>query len=372
MDPGAPYRSLGTEIDAAVREVLSSGRFVLGPNVAELEREIAAYLGVKHAIGVASGTDALLLALRAAGIGPGDDVLIPAFTFLATASAVLLAGARPVLVDVNPTTYCLDVQQLVKRVTPRSKAVIPVHLYGHPVAMTELMEFAWEWGLKVIEDNAQAFGAAYEGRKTGGIGDIGCLSFFPSENLGACGDGGMVTTNDGVIAERIRMLRTHGWRQKHFPELLGYNSRLDEMQAAILRVKLRHVDGWNERRRELARLYDRRFAQLGIAGPVETLSARHVYHLYSISLPNRDRVIRVLQQKGIASGVYYPRPLHRTSLFAPLGFGDGAFPVAERASRELLALPLYPEMTAEQVDEVVDAVAASLAESALVPAGVVA
>lgn len=249
MDMVAQYRSIQSEIDEAIRQVLEAGQFILGPNVAALEKEIAVYLGVKRGVGVASGTDALLLAMRALEIGDGDEVIVPSYTFFATAGAVLLAGATPVCVDVEPKNYTIDVQQIAERITPRTKAIIPVHLYGHPAEMTAVMELARTHGLKVIEDNAQAFGAEYRGRKTGSMGDVACLSFFPSKNLGGCGDGGMVVTNDDQLADRVRMLRAHGWRKKYFPEMLGYNSRLDELQAAILRVKLRHIDEWNQRRR---------------------------------------------------------------------------------------------------------------------------
>ena len=361
IDLVAQYRAIQPEIDKAIRQVLVSGRFILGPNVEALEQEVAAYLGVKHAVGMASGTDALVLGLRALGIGPGDEVIVPTYTFFATAEAVMLLGATPVFVDIEPDTYCLDVQQVAERITARTKAVIPVHLYGHPADMTPLLELAQAYGLKVIEDNAQAFGAEYGGHKTGSLGDVGCLSFFPSKNLGAYGDGGMVTTNDGEVAERVRMLRTHGWRKKYYPEVTGYNSRLDELQAAILRVKLRHLDGWNERRRDLASRYTERLSGLGLGVPCEVPQARHVYHLYIIRVKGRDRVQQYLKEAGIASGVYYPQPLHLMKTCRPLGFKEGDFPVAEQASRETLAIPLYPEMSEEQLQEVVAALEHAMA-----------
>ena len=363
IDLVAQYRAIQPEIDEAVHQVLESGRFILGPNVAALEQEVATYLGVKHAVGVASGTDALVLALRALGIGSGDEVIVPTYTFFATVEAVMLAGATPVLVDIEADTYCLDVRQVAERITARTKAVIPVHLYGHPANMTPLLELAQDYGFKVVEDNAQAFGAVYGGRKTGSLGDVGCLSFFPSKNLGAYGDGGMVVTHDDKVAERLRMLRTHGWQRKYYPELMGYNSRLDELQAAILRVKLRHLDGWNDRRRDLARQYEQQLSSLGVGVPYEARSARHVYHLYVIRVKDRDKVQRCLKEAGIASAVYYPQPLHLTEPCRPLGLKEGYFPTAERASQETLAIPLYPEMSEKQLDAVV----ATLERAAIVP-----
>lgn len=353
IDLVAQYRAIQPKIDQAIRQVLESGQFILGPNVAALEEEAAGYLGVKHAVGVASGTDALVLALRALRIGPGDEVIVPAYTFFATAEAVMLVGAKPVFVDIEADTCCLNVRQVAERLTTRTKAVIPVHLYGHPADMTALLDLARSHGLKVIEDNAQAFGAECGGCKTGSLGDVGCLSFFPSKNLGAYGDGGMVVTDDGEVAEGVRMLRTHGWRKRYHPELMGYNSRLDELQAAILRVKLRHVDEWNERRRHLARRYGDQLSGLGLGVPYEAPHARHVYHLYVIRVKERDRVRRCLKDAGIACAVYYPQPLHLTEPCRPLGYPEGSFPEAEQASQEMLAIPLYPEMSEEQLQEVV-------------------
>jgi dTDP-4-amino-4,6-dideoxygalactose transaminase len=355
IDLVAQYRAIKLEIDETIQQVLEDGQFILGPNVAALEQEVAAYLGVKHAVGVASGTDALVLALRALGIGLGDEVLVPAYTFFATAEAVMLVGATPVFVDIESDTYCLDVQQVAKRISARTKAVIPVHLYGHPADMTPLLELVRTYGLKVIEDNAQSFGAEYCGHKTGGLGDVGCLSFFPTKNLGAYGDGGMVVTSDSEVAERVRMLRTHGWRGKYHPEMIGYNSRLDELQAAALRVKLRHLDAWNERRRDLAQQYTEQLSSLSIGVPFEAPQARHVYHLYVIRVKERDKVQQCLKEAGIASGVYYPQPLHLTEPCRSLGFKEGDLPVAEQTSQETLAIPLYPEISAEQLQEVVAA-----------------
>jgi len=363
LDLKAQYRAIQSEIDGAIQQVLESGHFVLGPNVQALEEEVAAYLGVKHAIGVASGTDALIISLESLGIGAGDEVIVPSYTFFATAEAVLQVGARPVFVDIEPNTFCLDVQQITENLTPQTKAVIPVHMYGHPAPMGPLLELARSHGFKVIEDNAQAMGAEFDGRKTGSLGDAGCLSFFPSKNLGAYGDGGMVVTNDAEIEERARMLRTHGWREKYFPETTGYNSRLDELQAAILRIKLNHLDAWNQRRREVAAQYKKQLSDLGIGVPDEAGSVKHVFHLFVVRLRQRDQVLHYLREKGIGSAVYYPHPLHLTQPCQFLGLKEGDLPVTEQMSRETLAIPLYPEMTDPEVQEVVAALEGAMVGS---------
>jgi dTDP-4-amino-4,6-dideoxygalactose transaminase len=352
LDLVAQYHTVKTEMDEAVLGVLESGRFILGPNVSALEQEVAAYLGVKHAIGVASGTDALVIALRAAGVEPGDEVIVPTFSFFATAGTVMTVGARPVFVDIHPETYLMDVAAIEPVITSKTKAIIPVHLYGQPADMDEIMAIAERHGLKVIEDNAQAFGADYKGKKTAAIGDVGCLSFFPSKNLGGYGDAGMVTTNDAGIAETVRMLRTHGWKKKYFPEILGYNSRLDAIQAAILRIKLKHLDDWNARRAEIAHEYSRYLGRLGLRVPVEAPGRTHVYHLYMVAFEERDWVQQQLKEAGIASEVYYPQPLHLAAPCRALGTYEGQFPVSEGCSRKLLALPVYPELTGTQMEEV--------------------
>ncbi len=356
VDLTAQYHSIKEEIDTAVHATLESGHFILGPTVSNFEENIASYLGMHHAIGLASGTDALVLALRALNIGVGDEVIVPAYTFFATAGAVMSVGAMPVFVDIDPVTYEMDVAQIKDRITPKTKAIIPVHLYGHPADMDPILELARSYGFKVIEDNAQAFGATYRGKKTGSIGDIGCLSFFPTKNLGAYGDGGMVVTRNATLAERIRMLRTHGWKKKYFSEELGYNSRLDALQAAILQAKLPHVDAWNEKRRSLARSYSEQLAPLGVTVPVECEWGWHVYHLYIIRSERRDELQAFLKQKGIASEIYYPLPPHLSTPCRKLGYQEGNYPHAERASQETLALPLYPELTVQQQAEVVVAV----------------
>ncbi len=356
LDLVAQYHSIKEEMNAAVLGVLESGRFILGSNVSALEQEIATYLGVKHAIGVASGTDALVIALRAAGVEPGDEVIVPAFSFFATAGTVMTIGARPVFVDINPNTYLIDTTAIEAAITPRTKAIIPVHLYGQPADMDEIMAIAKKHRLKVIEDNAQAIGAEYKGKKTAAIGDIGCLSFFPSKNLGAYGDGGMVTTNDDGVAEKVRMLRMHGWKKKYFPEMLGYNSRLDEIQAAVLRVKLKYLNVWNARRREIAREYSKHLKELRLHVPVEAPDRTHVYHLYMVAFDERDLVQQTLKEAGIASEVYYPQPLHLAEPSRNFGTGEGQCPVAEQCAKTLLALPVYPDMTATQLEEVLSAV----------------
>jgi dTDP-4-amino-4,6-dideoxygalactose transaminase len=356
LDLKAQYRAIQPEIEEAFHQVLESGQFILGINVKALEQEVAAYLGSHYAAGVGSGTDALVLALRAMDIGMGDEVIVPTYTFFATAEAVMLVGATPVFVDIDPRTYCLDVDQVKERITARTKAVIPVHLYGHAADLAPLLELSREHGFKILEDNAQAFGAEYKGRKTGSLGHASCLSFFPSKNLGAYGDAGMVVTNDSALAERVQMLRTHGWRTKYHPEQTGYNSRLDELQAAFLRVKLRYVDAWNERRRELAQQVSERLATLGIRIPYEAPQVKHVYHLYIIRMTDRAAAQRYLNEQGIGSAVYYPVPIHLTEPCRVYGYSEGDFLVAERASRETLALPLYPEMNEEQTDKLVTAV----------------
>jgi len=363
VDLTLQYQNIRPEVAAAVLEVLSSGAFVLGSRVKSFEEAVAAYLGVQHAVGVASGTDALWLALRACGIGPGDEVIVPAYTFFATAEAVTQAGATPVFADIEPASYGIDPGRLEACVTPRTRAVIPVHLYGCPADLAPLLRFAADHGLKVIEDNAQAFGAEYSGsrdcagKKTGSLGDAGCLSFFPTKNLGGCGDGGMVVTNDTAVAEKVRKLRNHGGLGKHTPEMIGWNSRLDELQAAILLVKLRHVDSWNRLRRSIADTYRELLNGLPLQHPRDPSYGSHVYHLYVVRLAARDRVKAHLDSLGIASAVYYPVPLHYTEPYR--GDSSQSLPEAERAARETLALPMFPEMTDEQIR----AVAAALRQA---------
>ncbi|GAB4567961.1 MAG: DegT/DnrJ/EryC1/StrS family aminotransferase [Anaerolineales bacterium] len=356
VDLTAQYHSIKKEIDAAVIATLESGHFILGPQVVKFEESVASYLGVNHAVGLASGTDALVIALRALNIGEDDEVIIPAYTFFATAGTVMSVGAKPVIVDVDPQSYQIDVSKIEAAITSKTKAIIPVHLYGHPAEMNPVLEIARKHDLKVIEDNAQGFGAEYLGKKTGSFGDIGCLSFFPTKNLGAYGDGGAVVTNDPALAERMRMLRTHGWKKKYYSEEVGYNSRLDALQAAILQAKFPHLDAWNQKRRELSQRYNKHLAPLGIVTPMECDWAKHVYHLYIIRVEKRDELQTFLRQKGVASEVYYPLPPHLAEPCRKFGYKEGDFPNAEKAAKETLALPLYPELTLEQQDEVISAV----------------
>lgn len=351
VDLKAQYRDLGPEIDAALRAVVASGQFVLGPAVEAFEREVAAYCGVRHAIAVASGTDALHLALRAAGIGPGDEVVTTAFTFIATAGAISQTGARPIFVDIDPATFNINPSLVEAAVTERTRAILPVHLYGQPADLAPIREVCRKHGLALIEDCAQSFGAEYGGRKSGAYGDMGCFSFYPSKNLGAYGDGGMVVTSDDAAAERLWRLRDHGRVAAYRHAMIGYNSRLDELQAAVLRVKFIHLDQYNRWRRENARRYGERLADSGVVTPVEDGKGFHVYHQYTIRTAYREAVRHALSAAGIASAVYYPVPLHRQEVYA----ADNAhakFPAAEAAAEQVLSLPMYPELTEEQIDEV--------------------
>ena len=349
------YKAIKPEIDKAIQRVVESGRFILGPEVEYFERELAEFCGVKHAIGVASGTDALFIALRALGIGPGDGVIVPSFTFFATAGAVANVGAIPIFCDIEPKTFNLDpdsVRAVLKEKRGcKPRAIIPVHLYGQMVEMDEIMEIAQEFGLYVIEDAAQAIGAEYKGQKAGSIGHLGCLSFFPTKNLGAYGDGGMVLTNDDKLAERVRMLRVHGSRPKYYHHMVGTNSRLDALQAAILRAKLPYLEQWTRARQELASRYDKFLHGLeGIEIPYRAQDRTHIFHQYTIRVLNgkRDALRAYLAQRGIGTEVYYPLPLHLQPCFRHLGYKEGDLPESEKASREVLSLPIFPELTEEE------------------------
>lgn len=343
------FEEIGPEIMAAVEKVLRSGHYILGPEVEAFEHEMAEYIGVKHAIGVANGSDALNISIMALGIGPGDEVLVPAFTFFATAGAVARTGATPVFCDIDLDTFNIDVEDARKRVTERTKAIIPVHLYGCPADMDGVMGLAKDFGLRVIEDAAQAIGAQYKGKRVGTFGDFSCLSFYPTKNLGACGDAGMVLTNNDELAERLRMLRVHGSKKKYHHEILGYNTRLDEVQAAILRVKLKRLDYWIERRIRVAQLYDSRLAEgIRIKTP-KSGPWRHVFHQYTIRCDGRDEVLRGLAQNGVGCTIYYPEPLHRQKAFS--GCGEGiSLTNAEISSKQVLSLPMYPELQPDVVE----------------------
>jgi len=362
-DLKAEYEEIRDEVNEAVLRVLASGRYILGPELEAFESEVANYLGVKHAIGVANGSDSLYLALRALNVGPGDEVIVPAFTFFATAGSVVRVGAMPVFADIRPDIYNLDPEDFAKRITRRTKAVIPVHLYGQPADMAEIMETAREHGLYVIEDAAQAFGARYRGQPAGTIGDVGCFSFFPTKNLGAYGDAGMVVTDDDDVADRVRLLRVHGARPKYYHHEVGINSRLDELQAAILRVKLRHVDRWNENRRAVADAYSQGLKRYSLDRILRLPTARpdrtHVFHQYVVAAINegvRRHLIGELEERGVSTLIYYPRPLTCQPALAVESYEKPLCPNAKLASSKVLALPLGSALTFSSVSSVVEGI----------------
>ena len=360
LDLTRQHEALSPHIERAVREVLRGGTYINGPNVTAFEQELAAYTGVPHAVGLNSGTDALYLALRALDIGPGDEVITTPFTFVATTEAIGMTGAKPVFVDIDPATFNIDPAAVEAAITPRTRAILPVHLYGQPADMNALVAVARRSHLAIVEDCAQSIGATVDGRKTGSIGTIGAFSFFPSKNLGACGDAGAIVTRDRALADRIRRLRAHGAAVKYYHDELGVNSRLDEIQAAILRVKLGHLEDWIERRRTIAAWYTvalNRFPEIVVAAALRNV--RHVYHQYTIRAPRREDVARLLRERGIQTMVYYPVPLHLQRVHAALGLREGAFPHCERAAAEVLSLPMFPELR----DTEIDAVVAALEES---------
>ena len=358
LDLSAQYAAIGTEIRTAVERVLASQQFVLGREGVALEEEMAALCGAAHGVGVASGTDALVLALRACGVQAADEVLLPAFTFVATGSAVSALGAKPVFADIRPDTYNLDPSELERRMTPRTRAIVVVHLYGLAADMDPILAFAKSHKLPLIEDNAQAIGASYKGRRTGSLGSVACLSFYPTKNLGAYGDAGMVVTNSAELAARVRILRNHGQAGKYLSSEPGWNSRLDEIQAAILRVKLRYLSNWQNARQSHATEYNRLFSQVrGVMPPLAPEGFEHVYHQYTIRIEQRDGLQKFLTERKIGSTVYYPYPLHLQPLYASLGHRPGDFPHAERAAQEVLSLPMFPELRREQIARVVGAVA---------------
>ena len=358
FDLSAQYAAIGAEIRTAIERVLSSQQFVLGREGAALEKEIAALCGVAHGVGVASGTDALILALRACGVRPGDEVLLPTSTFVATGSAVSALGAKPVFADIRPETYNLDPSDLERRVTPRTRAIIAVHLYGLAADMDPISAFAKSRKLPLIEDCAQAIGAIYKGRRTGSLGDAACFSFYPTKNLGAYGDAGMIVSNSAELAAHLRTLRNHGQTAKYRSSEPGWNSRLDEIQAAVLRVKLRHLAEWQRARRANAAEYACLLQQVpGIMPPHEPEGLEHVYHQYTIRSEQRDALQQHLALRRIGSTVYYPYPLHLQPLYAHLGHKGGDFPHAESAAHEVLSLPMYPELRKDQIARVVEAMA---------------
>ena len=352
LDLKAQYATISDDIQVAVSRVIANQGFILGPEVTACESEIAAYCGARHGIGVSSGTDALLAALMALEIGPGDEVITSPFTFFATAGAIARLGAIPVFADIDPISFNIDPDAIERVITPRSRAIIPVHLYGQCAHMDPILDLAKRHGLAVIEDAAQAIGSSYRGRPAGSMGTMACFSFFPSKNLGAFGDGGMVVTSDDQLAERLRTLRAHGSKPKYFHSMVGGNFRLDALQAAIVRVKLPYLERWTEARRRNAALYHNLLADLPDVVTPESRFERHVFNQYVIRVPERDRVQAALKERGIGTEIYYPLPLHLQECFASLGYPSGSMPQAEQAAKDVLALPIYPELRDDQIAEV--------------------
>ncbi len=352
LDLQAQYQSIKPEIDAAIARVLDSCQFVLGSEVAGFEQEFAAYCGTTECIALNSGTSALHLALLAAGVGPGDEVITVPFTFVASVAAVCYTGARPVLVDIDPRSFTMDPAAVEAAITPRTKAILPVHLYGQPADMDPIMEVARRKSLAVIEDAAQAHGAKYKGRPVGSIGDMACFSFYPGKNLGAYGEGGAVTANNAEHARTVRMLRDWGQDRKYHHILRGYNYRMEGFQGAILRVKLRYLEQWTEARRAVVAQYNQHLADAGVERPTEMPWARHVYHVYTLRTDDRDGLQSALQAEGIQTGIHYPVPVHLQPAYADLGYGRGGFPRSEEAAAQVLSLPLYPELSSAAVAEV--------------------
>lgn len=361
LDLQAQFAPIRQPILDAIARVADSQRFIMGPEVEAFEREVALVTDTKHAIGVSSGTDAVLAALMALGIGPGDEVVTSTFSFFATAGCVARLGAKPVLVDIEPETFNMDIVAAARACTARTRALLPVHLFGQSADMSAVLALADEYKLKVVEDAAQAIGASDHGGVVGGIGDLGCFSFFPSKNLGAFGDAGLVTTNNDALADRVRLLRNHGMEPKYYHSIVGGNFRLDALQAAVLRVKLPYLASWTEARQANAARYRQMFADAGltaaVALPAERPDRRHIYNQFVIRVPDRDGLKRHLEANGVGTEIYYPVPFHLQECFAHLGHKPGAFPHAEKAAAEVLALPIYPELTAEQQQYVVDQLA---------------
>ena len=353
VDPGAWHTPIQSELEQAALDVLRSGRYIMGEQVEQFEKEAAAYLGAKYALGCANGTDALVLALKAAGIGAGDEVLTTGFTFFATVEAIMQVGATPVLVDIDAKTFNIDPKELERSISPGSRAVLAVHLFGLPVEMNSIRQICEQNGLLLLEDCAQSFGASYQGKQTGSFGLAGCFSFFPSKNLGGFGDGGLITTNDQDVACKLRKLRNHGSSEQYIHDCIGYNSRLDEIQAALLRIKLKHIDHFNRQRFEVAEWYREHLSGTDIIIPREYSAENHVYHQYTVVLPNqRDQIRKRLARKGVASAIYYPLPLHRqTALQSIMANGSKPeLPVCEQLAEHCLSLPIYPGMTKDQVE----------------------
>lgn len=351
-DLGLEYQAIKKDLAPLLEGILRSGSYVLGAELARFENDLAAYLTVGHAIGVGNGTDAVLLALKALGVGPGDEIILPAMSFFATVEPVIHLGAKPVFVDIDPVSYAIDAAVVPAKITPRTKAIIAVHLYGLPADLAALSKIAKDKHLPLLEDMAQAIGSTLEGKKIGSWGEIACLSFYPTKNLGACGDAGAVLTSSDRLADRVRSLRNHGAKVKYHHEEAAYNSRLDEIQAAILRLKLKHLDAWNDKRRALAAAYDETLKGLPLALPQRVSGREHIYHLYSIRTERRDELKTYLQGQGISTGLHYPMPLHMVPALRSLGHQEADFPVSAQLAKQTLSLPLYPFMTPDDVQYV--------------------
>lgn len=357
VDLTAQYQPLREDILSRIAEILDGMRLFLGPNVQAFESEFAAFCQVRHAVGISDGTTALQLALLACGVGPGDEVITVSHTFIATAEAIALVGAEPVFVDVDPRLYTMRVEQIGGRITPRTRAIVPVHLYGQPADMDPILAMADEHDLYVIEDACQAHGARYKGRRVGGLGHVAAFSFYFSKNLGAYGEAGLVTTNDGELAERVRMLRDHGSSRRYHHQVVGVNGRLDEIQAAVLRAKLPHLEDWNQSRRRNAAHYSELLSRVeGVVVPRVASYAEHVFHLYVVRVPRRDELRQRLSERGVGTGIHYPVPCHLQEAIRSSGLGPGSLPTTEQVANEILSLPMYPELTAEQREYVVDAI----------------
>ncbi len=355
--PVRQYLNLKDEIDSAIWKVLNEGNFILGEEVKEFESKISEYLGVKHAIGVASGTDALQIALMAIELKPGDEVITTPFTFVATAEAILLLGGKPVYVDIDEKTYNINPDLIEEKITEKTKAIIPVHLYGQPAEMDKIIDIARRYNLYAIEDSAQALGAEYKGRKVCTFGDLACISFFPTKNLGAFGDAGMIVTDNDELAEKVRMIRVHGSKVRYNHEILGVNSRLDTIQASVLLVKLKYLDEWNDKRAEIAKKYTEGLSDVdGLVTPYSKPDCKHIYHQYTIKTNRKDELAQFLKEKGIQTAVHYPIPLHLQKAFSYLGYKEGDFPISERCSKEVLSLPMFPELKDDEIEYIIESI----------------
>lgn len=350
VDLKRQYQKIKTEIDQAIQEVLDSTQFILGKKVSDFEKNAAEYLGVKYTVGVANGTDALQISMMALGIGKDDEVITTPFTFVATTETIVMLGAKPVYVDIDPVSYNINVNKIREKITPRTKAILPVHLYGNPANMDEILSIAKEYNLYVIEDSAQGFGAEYKGKKVCSFGDVACISFFPSKNLGCYGDGGMVVTNNDELHERIRMIASHGSKVRYVHEILGMNSRLDALQAAILNVKLKYIDQWNNERIKNAQLYSEKLKNVSqVKTPTYESHSKHIFHQFTLRVENRDGLQKFLSEKGIPTAIHYPIPLHLQPAFR--GFAEeGSLPEAEKAAKEVLSLPMHPDLTEDEIN----------------------